>query len=103
SHMRTPETLPAPPHLRVALITLCVPDHESLDIIELQLQALMKVDYPHDSWILDEGNSAGVRSLAAKTGVHYFTRNGVPRFNQPGPPFKAKTKAGNVNAWLDMY
>jgi cellulose synthase (UDP-forming) len=34
--------------------------------------------------------------------VRYFTRKGMPLWNQPGPPFQAKTKAGNVNAWLDF-
>ena len=33
-------------------------------------------------------------------GVSYFTRHGRG-WNQPPPPFQAKTKAGNVNAWLD--
>ena len=33
--------------------------------------------------------------------MRYFTRKGLPLWNQPGPPFQAKTKAGNVNAWLD--
>ena len=42
-----------------------------------------------------------VEALAAELGVRYFTRKGRPAWNQPGPPFQAKTKAGNVNAWLD--
>lgn len=87
--------------MRVAMITLCVPAHESLDVIAGQLDALRDVTYPHDSWILDEGGSDEVRELAEAHGVSYFTRCGVERWNQPGPPFQAATKAGNVNAWLD--
>jgi cellulose synthase/poly-beta-1,6-N-acetylglucosamine synthase-like glycosyltransferase len=99
--MRRPERRLAPPGLRVAVITLCVPSHESLDVIEGQLRALTAIRYPHDSWILDEGGDPRVERLAAATGVRYFTRRGVPRWNRPEAPFQARTKAGNVNAWLD--
>src|SRR5574337_172993 len=86
---------------KVALITLCVPSQESDDIIEQQLKAMVAVRYPHDSWILDEGNSKKVKRLARKYGVKYFSRRGINKYNQTLPPFKSKTKAGNVNAWLD--
>jgi cellulose synthase (UDP-forming) len=99
--MRRPVEPEAPAGVRVALISLCVPAHESLTVIRKQLEALQNVTYPHDSWILDEGGSNDVRALAEEIGVHYFTRRGVRLWNQPRPPFQAKTKAGNVNAWLD--
>jgi len=99
--MRTPPDRPAPAGLRVALITPCVPSHETYDVIEQQLRALAAVEYPHDSWILDEGGDRVVERMAALHGVRYFTRKGKPIWNQPGPPFQARTKAGNVNAWLD--
>jgi cellulose synthase (UDP-forming) len=101
TRMRRPVHRPAPPNLRVAMITLCVPSHESIDVIKRQLDALPAVRYPHDSWVLDEGGDAEVKRLASERGVRYFTRKGVARWNQPGPPFQARTKAGNVNAWLD--
>jgi cellulose synthase (UDP-forming) len=101
--MRSPRPLAAPSGLRVALITLCVPKEESLDVIARQMAALTAVTYPHDSWVLDEGNSPEVRAEAERLGVRYFTRSGVDRYNRPMPPFKAKTKAGNVNAWLDAH
>ncbi len=86
---------------KVALITLCVPSQESIDVVEQQLVAMTNVTYPHDSWILDEGNSKQIKKLAKKYGVKHFTRKGIKKYNQPDPPYKAKTKAGNVNAWLD--
>ncbi|HWE10835.1 MAG TPA: glycosyltransferase family 2 protein [Solirubrobacteraceae bacterium] len=101
SRMKRPVEIPPASGMRVALITLCVPAHESLDVIRAQLDALQSVSYPHDSWILDEGDSAQVRSLAHARGVRYFTRWGIEAWNQPRPPFQAATKAGNVNAWLD--
>jgi cellulose synthase (UDP-forming) len=99
--MRRPVELPPRTDLRVALITLCVPSHESLDVIREQFDALQSVAYPHDSWVLDEGASPEVRALAEERGVRYFTRKDVERWNQPHPPFQTATKAGNVNAWLD--
>ncbi len=99
--MRRPVHMEPAPDRRVAMITLCVPSHETLDVIAAQLKALTRVRYPHDSWVLDEGGDPDVEALAAELGVRYFTRKGRPAWNQPGPPFQAKTKAGNVNAWLD--
>jgi cellulose synthase (UDP-forming) len=87
--------------LKVAVITLCVPSQESISIVERQLKAMSKITYPHDSWILDEGNDKNIKILAKLYGVKYFSRKGVAKYNQESAPFKAKTKAGNVNAWLD--
>jgi cellulose synthase (UDP-forming) len=100
--MRRPPDAAPPAGMHVAMITLCVPGHESLEIIRGQLEALQNVAYPHDSWVLDEGGSPEVRALADELGVRYFTREGVARWNEPQPPFQKKTKAGNVNAWLDL-
>jgi cellulose synthase (UDP-forming) len=98
--MRRPVHSHPPRRLRVAMITLCVPSCESLGVVEGQLRALRAVRYRHDSWILDEENSPAVRELARRHGVRYFSRAGIERWNQPGPPHQRKTKAGNVNAWL---
>jgi len=101
--MRRPRHVAAPSGLRVALITVCVPAQETLDVITTQLQAMVCVAYPHDSWVLDEGNDPPVKAAAESLGVRYFSRKDVAAYNQAGPPFKANTKAGNVNAWLDAY
>lgn len=99
--MRRPVGTRAPAGKRVAMITLCVPSHESREVIEAQLRALTRVRYPHDSWLLDEGGDPSIRALAEALGVRYFSRSGVPAYNESRPPFQARTKAGNVNAWLD--
>ncbi len=97
---------------KVAVITLHVPGSESLEIVEHQIKAMMAITYPHDSWILvDKHHSPEVQALAEKHGVKYFCRHDVAtwsedtiqKWNQPHPPFKAKTKAGNVNSWLDAF
>lgn len=99
------------PEGKVAMITLTVPSHENPEIVEKQLKAMSEVSYPHDSWILVDGQHSGeIKALAAKYGVKYFSRHDkakwgtkVDYWNQPNPPFMTKTKAGNVNAWLDAY
>jgi len=103
SKMRRPIHIDPKPGLRVAMVTLCVPSKESIQVIERQLRAMVNVRYPHDNWILDEGDNPRVKALAKKSGVQYFTRNGVGKYNQPHPPFQAKTKAGNVNAWINAH
>jgi cellulose synthase (UDP-forming) len=99
--MRRPIERQPPVGTTVAMITLCVPGHESLEVIRGQLEALRGVTYEHDSWVLDEGASPEVEAMAEELGVCYFTRKGVPRWNEPHPPFQKATKAGNVNAWLE--
>ncbi len=97
---------------RVAVISLTVPGSESLAIVRRQLAAMTAIRYPHDSWILvDKEHSPAIARLARQMGVSYFCRHDasawgadrIARWNAPGPPFQAKTKAGNVNSWLDHY
>ncbi|MDQ3098813.1 MAG: cellulose synthase [bacterium] len=97
---------------KVALITLTVPGSESINILERQFVAMSQVKYHHDNWILvDKCHSPEIKVLAEKHGLKYFCRHDVStwgeaqiqKWNDPNPPFKAKTKAGNVNAWLDSF
>lgn len=107
--MRKPQHMPARQGERVAMISLTVPGSESLEIVHRQLVAMTRVSYAHESWILvDKVHSPEIEALAASLGVRYFSRHDRGRWgdltehwNQPEAPFKAKTKAGNVNAWLD--
>jgi cellulose synthase (UDP-forming) len=117
-HMRHPLYMPADLAEgngvvgRVAVISLTVPGSESIEIVRQQLAAMSGIRYPHDSWILvDKEHSPEIEMLAKRMGVRYFSRHDVARWgaaqvaawNQPEAPFKAKTKAGNVNSWLDAY
>lgn len=97
---------------KVAVMSLTVPGSEDVEIVRQQLLAMTRIRYPHDSWILvDKEHSPTIQQMAQSLGVHYFSRHDVERWgeekvkywNQPVPPFKAKTKAGNVNSWIDAY
>jgi cellulose synthase/poly-beta-1,6-N-acetylglucosamine synthase-like glycosyltransferase len=117
-NMRRPVPVPvwqaeeAAPIGRVAVLSLTVPGSESLEIVRRQLIAMSRIRYPHDSWILvDKVHSPEIQDLARAVGVKYFSRHdesrwgksGVSAWNRPFPPFQRKTKAGNVNSWLDAH
>jgi cellulose synthase (UDP-forming) len=106
------EDLPSGVVERVAVITLTVPGSEALSIVRRQMLAMRDLTYPHDSWILvDKEHSPEIAVMAAQLGVRYFCRHDVgswgaetvTRWNGAGSPFQTKTKAGNVNAWLDAH
>ncbi len=101
-NMKDPVPLRPPSGLRVALLTTIVPSREPLAIVERTLRAMTRVRYAQgsvDVWILDEENDARVRALARELGINHFTRHGRPEYNQSSGPFRARTKAGNHNAW----
>jgi cellulose synthase (UDP-forming) len=95
---------PEPPAgLKVAFITTFVPGTEGLDLLQRTLPAILATRYPHDTWLLDEGDDPGARALCESLGVHYFTRHGSREYNLVAGPFTAKTKGGNHNAWYQEH
>ena len=97
--------LSPPTGLRVAVLTTIVPSKEPPETIEATFAAMARIRYAGhvDLWILDEEDDARVHALAQRYGVLHFTRHGVARYNQSSGPFAARTKAGNLNAWLDAH
>jgi cellulose synthase (UDP-forming) len=95
---------PRPPAgLRVAFITTFVPSSEPLDMLRHTVRSMLAADYPHDTWVLDEGNDPGARALCARLGAYHFSRKGIPELNTNGGRFAAKTKGGNHNAWYASF
>jgi cellulose synthase (UDP-forming) len=101
--MRRPNRALAPPDgLRVTFATTFVPGAESIHVLEQTITAMRDQEgYPHDVWVLDEGDQPEVRELCRRVGVRHFSRKGIARYQSPAWPFKARTKAGNYNSWLD--
>ncbi|NEM90712.1 glycosyltransferase family 2 protein [Galbitalea soli] len=87
--------------LRVAFITTFVPGAEGLDLLARTLPGMLAADYPHDTWLLDEGGDEDARALCEALGVRYFSRRGIRAYNLVAGPFTAKTKGGNHNAWYE--
>lgn len=99
--MIRPRALPAPDGLRVAAVTTFVPSHESLAMLERTLTAMVAMEGEHDNWLLDEGNEEPTIALCERLGVLHFSRHGVPGYNTESGHFRAASKHGNYNAWLD--
>lgn len=86
---------------RVALLTTIVPSKEPIEIVERTLRKMQQVAYcgTVDIWILDEGDDPAVKQMAARLGVKHFSRKGIRKYNEAEGQFRAKSKAGNHNAW----
>ncbi len=98
--MRRPVPMPAGRGWKVGVATTYVPGAESLDMLERTLRALVKMDYPHDTWVLDEGDRPEVRALCARLGARHYSRAAEPAYRTESGPFQFPSKHGNYNAWL---
>ncbi len=103
SGMKHPKPKRPKPGLRVAFLTAFVPGKEPYDILENTLKAMVTAKYPHDTWLLDEGNDKTAKEICERLGVRHFSRKGIKKYNTDGGLFKAKTKGGNHNAWHDKH
>lgn len=103
---RDPIPMPEPAGLRIAALTTIVPSVEPLEMVAETLAAMREMRYESgavDVWILDEGDDPAVRSVAAALGVHHFSRRGKKEFNTVSGMYRARTKAGNHNAWFSCH
>ena len=82
--------------LKVAFITTIVPASESVDLLHKILPAMVNAQYPHDTWLLDEGNNPEVKKICYQYGVKHFSRQGVERLNTRVGKF-TKTGTGSQN------
>ncbi|GAA0441769.1 hypothetical protein GCM10010361_02180 [Streptomyces olivaceiscleroticus] len=102
---RDPVPVRAAPGTRVAFLTTFVPGKEPLEMVRATLTGAtaLRHDGPLDVWLLDEGNVPEVRRMCEELGVRHFSRKGVEKWNQPAGPYRARTKHGNYNAWLEAH
>src|SRR6476469_7904759 len=73
---------------------------ESLEMLEATLRALVALDYPHDTWVLDESDSEQVKRSCARIGAKHFSRKSVRQYQVESGTFQVSSKHGNYNAWL---
>ena len=99
--MRRPRPMPPEPGLRVAAVTTFVPGAEPLEMLEQTLRTLVAMEYPHDTWVLDEGSDEAVKAICRAMGVRHFSRKGIPEYQAESGSFQRASKHGNYNAWLD--
>jgi cellulose synthase (UDP-forming) len=71
-------------------VDIFVPTYkEPLEIIRRTLMAAKDIEYPHKTWVLDDGNREEVKALAQEIGLPYLSR-----------PVNEDAKAGNLNYGL---
>lgn len=76
--------------LRPFTVDVFIPAYtEPLEMIELTLKAAKELDYPHETYLLDDGKRDDLKALAERVGTHYLRRT-----NNEG------MKAGNLNNGL---
>jgi cellulose synthase/poly-beta-1,6-N-acetylglucosamine synthase-like glycosyltransferase len=86
---------------RVGVATTFVPGTEPLAMLEMTVTALVAMSFPHDTWVLDEGDDPVVRAMCLRLGAKHFTRKHDPKYQVDQGTFERNTKHGNYNAWLD--
>jgi cellulose synthase (UDP-forming) len=86
SVLRFPERTPpqAPPDLAVDVY---IPTYnEPIEIVRRTAFAAMRISYPHETWVLDDGNRPAMRAMAEELGCRYIARTN-----------NLDAKAGNLN------
>ncbi len=89
--------------LRIAVLTTIVPGKEPFPLVANTLKEMQRIDPGKgntlDVWLLDEGNDATIKARCTAMGVSHFSRKGITKWNTASGLFRARTKAGNHNAW----
>ncbi len=100
SQMRKPLHIQSKKGWKVGVATTFVPGAESIEMLEVTLNALTELDHPHDTWVLDEGDDDDVKKLCRRLGAKYFSRKNMPQYQARQGTFKSRSKHGNYNSWL---
>jgi cellulose synthase (UDP-forming) len=98
--MSRPRHMPASGGWRVGVATTFVPGSEPHEMLEDTLTALVAMDYPHDTWVLDEGDDERVKALCERLGARHFSRKAMSQYQTDSGRFQRRSKHGNYNAWL---
>src|SRR5437764_6688371 len=98
--MRCPRPITPHPGLKVGVATTFVPGAEPIEMLEQTVRALVAMDYPHETWVLDEGDDDEVKALCLQLGAHHFSRKHLPQYHTASGTFESRSKHGNYNAWL---
>ncbi len=79
------------PVLENRSVDVFVPTYkEPTHIIRRTLMAAAAIEYPHQTWVLDDGRRKEIKNLAAELGINYLSR-----------PQNLHAKAGNLNYGLE--
>jgi cellulose synthase (UDP-forming) len=80
---------PPPDDLTVDVFITCY--NEPVELVRETARAARKIRYPHQTYVLDDGDSAEMRRMAAEEGIGYITRSTAWQKRS------RHAKAGNLN------
>lgn len=83
---RLSERVAPPPRPGIAVDVFIPTYSESVELVRKTVLAAMAMDYPHRTWLLDDGRRPAMRALASELGCQYLTRAD-----------NLHAKAGNLN------
>ncbi|HEX9625762.1 MAG TPA: glycosyltransferase family 2 protein [Acidiferrobacterales bacterium] len=88
ARLTAPAPPPAPEGLKVDVFVTTY--NEGVELLRHTLFAAVNIDYPHATWLLDDGNNPAMAALAAELGCRYLARAD-----------NRDAKAGNLNNALE--
>ncbi len=87
---------------RVAMIVTRAPSEPFL-LVRKTLEAMLRQDYPHDTWLADEDPTPEIHAWCVQNGVQVCSRKGIAEYNRPVWPRRTKCKEGNLAWFYDRY
>ncbi len=94
--------LPIPGHYRVAMVVTKAPS-EPFSILRETLEAMLRQQYPHDTWLADEDPSNETIQWCRERGVMISTRKDRPDYHRASWPRRTRCKEGNLAFFYDNY
>jgi cellulose synthase/poly-beta-1,6-N-acetylglucosamine synthase-like glycosyltransferase len=94
--------LPIPSGYRVAMVVTKVPS-EPFPLVRETLEAMLRQNYPHDTWLADEDPSAETSRWCHEHGVMISTRKGQADYHRTSWPRRTRCKEGNLAFFYDHY
>ncbi len=88
------EPPPAPAGLRVDVYITCY--NEPVELVRKTVRAALAIRYPHQTYLLDDGDNPAMRAMACEEGCGYITRSAVWK------GFDRHAKAGNLMNALEQ-
>ncbi|MGK3969303.1 glycosyltransferase [Sorangium sp. So ce1667] len=74
-----------------ASVAVIIPVHrEPIGVVLPTISAALRIEYPHETWVLDDGRDPALEKLCRTLGVNYLVRDDRRHY-----------KAGNINHFLE--
>ncbi len=87
---------------RVAMVVTKAPS-EPFWLVRRTLEAMLRQDYPHDTWLADEDPDDETLAWCAAHSVRVSTRKGVSDYHRSTWPRRTRCKEGNLAYFYDHY